>query len=157
MFVVCVLWVCVDVFVVGECMLVVFVLQMFVDVCDVFDIVVEEVLSVWLVMQEYLLFMCSGMFYMMDSGGFGYGMLVVVGVVFVQLGWCVIGLIGDGLSLYLIQVLWSVVQLKLLIMFVILNNWCYVVLQDFVFVFGFGLGDLVQGIELFDLDFVVFV
>lgn len=101
--------------------------------------------------------MCSGMFYMMDSGGFGYGMLVVVGVVFVQLGWCVIGLIGDGLSLYLIQVLWSVVQLKLLIMFVILNNWCYVVLQDFVFVFGFGLGDLVQGIELFDLDFVVFV
>lgn len=66
-------------------MLVVFVMQIFVEVCVVEDIVVEEVLGFCLIMQVYLFFICLGIFYIMVSGGFGYGMLVVVGVVLVRL------------------------------------------------------------------------
>ncbi|MDR8822692.1 Benzoylformate decarboxylase [Burkholderia pseudomultivorans] len=65
-----------------------------------------------------------------------------------------IGLIGDGSSLYSIQALWSAAQLRLPITFVILNNRRYAALQDFAPVFGFGPDDPVQGTDLPDLDFV---
>ena len=84
----------------------------------------------------------------------GYGMPAAVGVALAQPGRRVIGLIGDGSSLYSIQALWSAAQLKLPITFVILNNRRYAALQDFAPVFGFGPDDPVQGTDLPNLDFV---
>ena len=60
----------------------------------------------------------------------------------------VIGLIGDGSSMYSIQALWSAAQLKLPITFVILNNRRYAALQEFAPVFGFRRDDAVQGTDL---------
>jgi benzoylformate decarboxylase len=118
------------------------------------DVIVEEAPSMRPIMQRYLPITRSGGFFTMDSGGLGYGMPAAVGVALGQPGRRVIGLFGDGSSMYSIQALWSAAQLKLPIAFVILNNGRYAALQDFASVFGFGTGDVVQGTDLPDIDFV---
>ncbi|AOJ63632.1 benzoylformate decarboxylase [Burkholderia ubonensis] len=138
----------------GERMSAAFALQTLADVREAHDIVVEEAPSARPVMQAHLPFTQSGTFYTMDSGGLGYGMPAAVGVALAQPGRRVIGLIGDGSSLYSIQALWSAAQLALPITFVILNNLRYAALQDFAPVFGFGPDDPVQGTDLPNLDFI---
>jgi benzoylformate decarboxylase len=66
----------------------------------------------------------------------------------------VIGLIGDGSSLYSIQGLWSAAQLKLPITFLILKNRSYAALREFAPVYGFTPADPLHGIDLPDIDFV---
>jgi benzoylformate decarboxylase len=118
------------------------------------DIVVEEAPSSRPAMQRYLPFTRSSTFYTMASGGLGYGMPAAVGVALAKPGTRVIGLIGDGSSMYSPQAIWSAVQLALPITFVILNNSRYAALQDFAPVFGFADSDPVQGTDLPGLDFV---
>ncbi|MFL9886672.1 benzoylformate decarboxylase [Paraburkholderia agricolaris] len=135
-------------------MSVAFALQTLAEVRHANDIVVEEAPSSRPVMQNYLPFTRSGTFYTMDSGGLGYGMPAAVGVALAKPGTRVIGLIGDGSSMYSIQAIYSAVQMKLPITFVILNNSRYAALQDFAPEFGFGPDDPVQGTDLPGLDFV---
>ncbi len=134
-------------------MSVAYVLQTLAEVRRPEDIVVEEAPSSRPVMQAYLPMTRSETFYTMDSGGLGYGMPAAVGVALGKPGTRVIGVIGDGSSMYSIQALWSAAQQKLPITFVILNNRRYAALQDFAPVFGFSANDVVQGTELPDLDF----
>ena len=131
-----------------------FALQTLAEVRAPEDIVVEEAPSHRPAMQRYLPMTRSETFYTMDSGGLGYAMPAAVGVALGKPSARVIGLIGDGSSLYSIQALWSAAQLKLPITFVILNNRRYAALQEFAPVFGFSASDVVQGTDLPDLDFV---
>lgn len=130
-----------------------YALQTLAEVRKPEDIVVEEAPSARPVMQARLPITRSETFYTMDSGGLGYGMPAAVGVALAKPGSRVIGLIGDGSSMYSIQALWSAAQLKLPITFVILNNRRYAALQDFAPVFGFSATDVVQGTDLPDIDF----
>ena len=131
-----------------------FALQTLAEVRAPEDIVVEEAPSHRPLMQRYLPMTRSETFYTMDSGGLGYAMPAAVGVALGKPSARVIGLMGDGSSLYSIQALWTAAQLKLPITFVILNNRRYAALQDFAPVFGFSASDVVQGTELPDLDFL---
>ncbi|MEL7726773.1 benzoylformate decarboxylase [Achromobacter sp. JD-1] len=135
-------------------MSVAFVMQTLAILRDPADIVVEEAPSARPVMQDYLPHVRSETFYTMDSGGLGYGMPAAVGVALAKPGRRVIGLFGDGSSLYSIQALWSASQHKLPITFVILNNRRYAALQDFAPAFGFGPQDKVMGTDLPGIDFV---
>ncbi|MFL9909696.1 benzoylformate decarboxylase [Paraburkholderia sp. RL17-337-BIB-A] len=135
-------------------MSVAFALQTLADLRHADNIVVEEAPSSRPVMQSTLSFTRSGTFYTMDSGGLGYGMPAAVGVALAKPGTRVIGVIGDGSSMYSIQAIYSAVQMKLPITFVILNNSRYAALQDFAPEFGFGPADPVQGTDLPGLDFV---
>jgi len=135
-------------------MSVAFALQSLAEVRDAADIVVEEAPSSRPDIQAYLPFTRGGTFYTMASGGLGYGMPAAVGVALARPGVRVIGLIGDGSSMYSIQALYSAAQLNLPITFVILNNSRYAALQDFAPVFGFAKTDPVQGTALPGLDFV---
>jgi benzoylformate decarboxylase len=138
----------------GERMSVAFALQTLSEVRDPDGIVVEEAPSSRPVMQSYLPIRRPGAFLTMDSGGLGYGMPAAVGVALARPGERVIALIGDGSSMYSIQAIWSAVQMRLPITFVILNNTRYAALQDFAPVFGFGPHEQVQGTDLPGLDFV---
>ncbi|MGN6581598.1 MAG: benzoylformate decarboxylase [Bordetella sp.] len=138
----------------GERMSVAFALQTLADVRDPDGMVVEEAPGSRAEMQRYLPIARAGAFLTMDSGGLGYGMPAAVGVALAQPGRRVIGLIGDGSSMYSIQAVWSAAQMKLPITFVILNNTRYAALQDFAPVFGFAPGETVQGTDLPGLDFV---
>lgn len=135
-------------------MSVAFALQTLADIRDPSHIVVEEAPSSRRTMQSYLPFTRKNTFITMASGGLGYGMPAAVGVALANPGKKVIGLIGDGSSMYSIQALWSAAQLGLPMTFVILNNGRYEALRDFALHFGFGKNDVVQGTTLPDLDFV---
>ena len=134
-------------------MTVAYALQSLAQVRKPEDIVVEEAPSARPVMHACLPMTRSETFYTMDSGGLGYGMPAAVGVALAKPHARVIGLIGDGSSLYSIQALWTAAPLKLPITFVILNNGRYAALQDFAPVFGFSAGEIVQGTDLPGLDF----
>jgi benzoylformate decarboxylase len=131
-----------------------YVLQTLADMRSPDSIIVEEAPSARSVMQRHLPISLSEGFYTMDSGGLGYGLPAAVGVALAKPDKRVIGVIGDGSSLYSIQGLWSAAQLRLPITFVILNNRRYAALQDFALVFGFSANEPVQGTDLPDLDFV---
>lgn len=138
----------------GERMSVAYALQTLAEVRDPADIVVEEAPSSRPVMQTYLPFVQSETFYTMCSGGLGHGMPAAVGVALAKPGAKIIGLIGDGSSMYSIQALWSAAQLRLPITFVILKNRRYAALQEFAPVFGYAPGEAVAGTELPEIDFV---
>mgnify|MGYP001394870074 CR=1 FL=1 len=130
-----------------------YVLQTLAEVRDPASIVVEESPSARPIMHQYLPMLRSETFYTMCSGGLGYGMPAAVGVALAKPQGKVIGLIGDGSSMYAIQALWTAAQLKLPITFVILNNRRYAALTEFAPTFGFKPGDPLAGTELSDLDF----
>jgi benzoylformate decarboxylase len=138
----------------GQPLSVAYVLQTLAELRDPATVVVEEAPSARPVMQRHLPFDRSDSFYTMCSGGLGWGMPAAVGVALARPGVKVIGLVGDGSSLYAIQALWSAAQLKLPIAFLILNNGRYAALQDFAPVFGFRPDEAVPGTALPDIDFV---
>ncbi|WP_153100184.1 benzoylformate decarboxylase [Paraburkholderia hayleyella] len=131
-----------------------FALQTLAEVRDPADIVVEEAPSSRPAIQRYLPFTQSQTFFTMASGGLGYGMPAAVGVALARPGTRVIGLIGDGSTMYSPQAIYSAVQQGLPVTFVILNNSRYAALQEFAPVFGFSASDPVQGTDLPGLDFV---
>lgn len=122
------------------------------------DVVVEEAPGARTTMQAYLPMAGAESFYTMASGGLGWGMPAAVGVALARqrLGrpGRVIGLIGDGSSMYSIQALYTAAQLALPITYLILNNRRYAALQEFAPVFGFDAGEVPAGTELPQLDFV---
>jgi benzoylformate decarboxylase len=138
----------------SEPLSVAYVLQTLSEMRGPDSIIVEEAPSSRPIMQAFLPITRSEGFYTMDCGGLGYGMPAAVGIALAKTGRKVIGILGDGSSMYSIQALWSAAQLKLPIAYVILKNRRYAALQDFAPVFGFGPSDVVQGTELPDIDFV---
>ena len=135
-------------------MSVAFVMQTLAEVRDPHSIVVEEAPSSRPVMQAYLPILHSETFYTMCSGGLGHGLPAAVGVALAKPDKKVIGLLGDGSSMYSIQALWSAAQLKLPITFIILKNRRYAALQEFAPTFGFKPGETLQGTDLPELDFL---
>nr|WP_276203014.1 benzoylformate decarboxylase [Herbaspirillum rhizosphaerae] len=131
-----------------------YVMQTLAELRKPSDIIVEEAPSARSVMQNYLPITRSEGFFTMDSGGLGYGMPAALGVSLAKPDARIIGIFGDGSSMYSIQSLWSAAQMQLPITFVILNNGRYAALQDFAPVFGFSATDVVQGTELPAIDFV---
>ena len=142
----------------GQLMSVAYVLQTLAGLRARDSIVVEEAPTARSVMHGYLPMWESGSFYTMASGGLGHGMPAAVGVALAEAqahsGRRVLGLIGDGSSMYSIQALWSAAQLNLPITYVVLKNRRYAALQDFAPVFGFKPGEVLQGTELPGMDFV---
>ena len=135
-------------------MTVAYVLQTLARVRAPDSIIVEEAPSARPVMQRHLPILRSETFYTMCSGGLGFGLPAAVGVALGKPGRKVIGLLGDGSSMYSIQGLWSAAQLGLPITFLILKNRSYAALREFAPVYGFTAGDPLQGTDLPDIDFV---
>lgn len=138
----------------GTPMSVAYLLQTLDEVRDPATVIVEESPSARPVMHRYMPIYQSETFYTMASGGLGYGLSAAVGVALGKPGKRIIGLVGDGSSMYSIQALWNAVQLQLPITFIIINNQRYAALQEFAHTFGFKPGDALQGSELPGIDFV---
>jgi len=135
-------------------MSVAYVLQTLAETRAPDSIIVEEAPSARPVMQRHLPILQSETFYTMCSGGLGFGLPAAVGVALGKPGRKIIGLIGDGSSLYSIQGLWNAAQLKLPITFLILKNRSYAALREFAPVYGFTASDPLHGVDLPDIDFV---
>ncbi|MGH8804085.1 MAG: benzoylformate decarboxylase, partial [Polaromonas sp.] len=135
-------------------MSVAYVMQTLAELRDPASIVVEEAPSSRPAMQNYLPILQSETFYTMCSGGLGHGLPAAVGIALAKPHKKVIGLLGDGSSMYAIQALWSAAQLKLPITFIILKNRRYAALQEFAPTFGFKPEDKLEGCDLPDIDFL---
>jgi benzoylformate decarboxylase len=95
------------------------------------SIVVEEAPSSRGAMHDRLPIVDPDTFYTCASGGLGHGLPAAIGVALGRPGVKVIGLLGDGSSMYSIQGLWTAAQLKLPVTFIIVNNRRYEALVEF--------------------------
>lgn len=94
-------------------------------------VIVEEAPSHRNDLHDYLPIRRSNGFYTGASGGLGYSLPAAVGIALADPTRRVIGLLGDGSSMYSVQGLWTAVQHRLPITFVILNNQEYAALKSF--------------------------
>ncbi|KWF32777.1 benzoylformate decarboxylase [Burkholderia diffusa] len=129
-----------------------FVLQTIADLRSPEDVFVEEAPTARLVMHEHLPMLHPRSFYTMSSGGLGYGMPAAAGIALARKS-RVFCLIGDGSSMYSIQTLWTAAQLKLNIVFIVLNNGKYGAMKRFGKVLGFPEDAHLPGTDLPGLDF----
>jgi benzoylformate decarboxylase len=100
------------------------------------SIVVEEAPSSRGALHDRLPMVDPDTFYTCASGGLGHGLPAAIGVALGRPGAKVIGLLGDGSSMYSIQGLWTAAQMKLPVTFIIVNNRRYEALNEFGRHFG---------------------
>jgi benzoylformate decarboxylase len=94
-------------------------------------VVVEEAPSHRNALHDFLPIRHAGGFFAGASGGLGYALPASVGVALGSPDTRLVCLLGDGSSLYSIQALWTAVQHRLPITYVILNNGGYSALKAF--------------------------
>jgi benzoylformate decarboxylase len=128
-----------------------YLMQTLADLRPSDSIIVEEAPSSRLTMQAHLPIDRSDGFYTCSSGGLGHGLPAAIGVALGKPRQKVIGLLGDGSSMYAIQGLWTAGQLRLPMTFVIIRNGRYQALEDFGPQFGLA---RTVGTKLPTLDFV---
>jgi benzoylformate decarboxylase len=135
----------------GASISVAYLMQTLADLRPADSIIVEEAPSSRRAIQAHLPIDRSDGFYTCSSGGLGHGLPAAIGVALGKPAQRVIGLLGDGSSMYAIQGLWTAGQLQLPMTFVIIRNGRYQALEDFGPQFGLS---RTIGTELPKLDFV---
>jgi benzoylformate decarboxylase len=114
-------------------------------------VIINEAPSSLDVMRAHLPIKEPAGYYCHASGGLGYGLGSTIGIAMAEPDRQVIGLIGDGSSMYVIQSLWTAAKLNVPVAIIIVNNRSYGALVHFG-----GLIDVPDpvGTILEDLDFV---
>ncbi|HEX6999183.1 MAG TPA: benzoylformate decarboxylase [Gammaproteobacteria bacterium] len=136
----------------GDGVSVPYLMQTLAEVRPADAILVEESPSSRVTMQAYLPIDRPESFYTCASGGLGHSLPAAVGIALARgRERRVIGLFGDGSSMYAIQALWSAAQLALPLTVVIVNNGGYAALDQFAGHFGIAQA---VGTQLPDIDFV---
>jgi len=131
-----------------------FLMQTLADVRPPDSILVEESPSTRATMQAHLPIERPRSFFTCASGGLGHSLPAGVGVALATgSARKVIGLFGDGSSMYSIQALWSAADLKLPITFIVVNNGGYAALSEFLSHFNLKepIGTEVRGIDFVGL------
>ena len=131
-----------------------YLMQTLADVRPPDSILVEESPSSRATMQTYLPIERPRSFFTCASGGLGHSLPAGVGIALAT-GQArrVIGLFGDGSSMYSIQALWTAADLKLPMTIVIVNNGGYAALSEFLSHFNLQepIGTEVRGIDFVKL------
>lgn len=100
------------------------------------SVFLNESTSTTPILWQYLQMDAPGSYYFCPSGGLGFAMPAAIGVQLAEPERTVIALVGDGSAQYAIQSLWTAVQHKLPVKYVILRNSAYGALQWFAGVLG---------------------
>ena len=138
----------------GERITPAFLMQTLADVRPPDSILVEESPSTRSTMQTYLPIERPHSFFTCASGGLGHSLPAGVGVALATgAARKVIGLFGDGSSMYSIQALWSAADLELPITVIVVNNGGYAALSEFLSHFNLKepIGTVVRGIDFVGL------
>ncbi len=113
-------------------------------------ILVEEAPTARTPMHDHLPIICENGFLTCASGGLGYGLPAAVGAARAAPDRKVLALLGDGSAMYTVQGLWSAVDQRANISFLILNNGRYAALDHFAKVFQMN---KLPGTEIGGIDF----
>ena len=136
----------------GDRISITYLMQTLAEVRPPDSILVEESPSSRATMQAYLPIEQAHSFFTCASGGLGHSLPAAVGIALATgTSRRVIGLFGDGSSMYSIQGLWSAADLRLPLTIVIVNNGGYAALAEFLS--HFNLKEPI-GTEIRGIDFV---
>lgn len=127
-----------------------YLLQTLAELRPADSILVEESPSSRVAMQNLLAIERPASFYTCASGGLGHSLPAAVGIALARgREQRVVGIFGDGASMYAIQALWSAAELNLPMTIVIINNGGYAALDQFAGHFGVDkpVGTRVPGID----------
>jgi benzoylformate decarboxylase len=117
----------------GKQISVAFLMQTLADLRPADSILVEESPSTRKTMQMYLPIDRPQSFFTCASGGLGHSLPAAVGIALAKSATRrVIGLFGDGSSMYSIQALWSAADLRLPLTVIVVNNGGYAALTEFL-------------------------
>ena len=119
----------------GDPITIEYLLQSLGDTMPAGAMISEEAPSTHTILHDWLP-MQPGRYFAAASGSLGYGLPAAIGVALGAPGKRVVSIIGDGSSYYSMQGLWTAVEHKLPITFVIVNNGGYGAMKSFSALFN---------------------
>jgi benzoylformate decarboxylase len=112
-----------------------YLLQSIAETMPADALIAEEAPSTHTILHDYLP-MRPGTYFSAASGSLGYGLPAAVGCALAAPGRRVVAIVGDGSSYYSIQGLWTAVEHRLPITFIIVNNGGYGAMKAFAQQYG---------------------
>jgi benzoylformate decarboxylase len=99
-------------------------------------IIVDESITSGATLRDFLIRKSADSFYGMRGGGLGWGLPAAIGVKLARPDRPVLGLIGDGSTLYVNQALWTAAHYRIPVIWLICNNAQYMILKRRLHAYG---------------------
>jgi benzoylformate decarboxylase len=99
-------------------------------------ILVDESITSGATLRDFLVRKTADSFYGMRGGGLGWGLPATIGVKLAKPDRPVVGIIGDGSTLYVNQALWTAAHYQLPVVWIICNNAQYMILKRRLHAYG---------------------
>jgi benzoylformate decarboxylase len=111
-------------------------MQTIADTVPAETIIVDESITSGATLRDFLIRRTADSFYGMRGGGLGWGLPATIGVKLAQPERPVIGIIGDGSTLYVNQALWTAAHYRIPVVWLICNNAQYMILKRRLHAYG---------------------
>jgi benzoylformate decarboxylase len=111
-------------------------MQTIVEAVPAETIIVDESITSGATLRDFLVRQSADSFYGMRGGGLGWGLPAAIGVKLAKPDRPVVGIIGDGSTLYVNQALWTAAHYRLPVVWVICNNAQYMILKRRLHAYG---------------------
>jgi benzoylformate decarboxylase len=99
-------------------------------------IIVDESITSGATLRDFLVRKASDSFYGMRGGGLGWGLPAAIGVKLAKPDRPVLGIIGDGSTLYVNQALWTAAHYRIPVIWLVCNNAQYMILKRRLHAYG---------------------
>jgi benzoylformate decarboxylase len=121
-------------------------------------IIVDESITSGATLRDFLVRRSADSFYGMRGGGLGWGLPATIGVKLAKPDRPVLGIIGDGSTLYVNQALWTAAHYRIPVIWLICNNAQYMILKRRLHAYGGAAAkaDTYIGLDMMDpeVDFL---
>jgi benzoylformate decarboxylase len=104
-------------------------MQTIAEVVPAETIIVDESITSGATLRDFLVRRSADSFYGMRGGGLGWGLPATIGVKLAKPDRPVLGIIGDGSTLYVNQALWTAAHYRIPVVWLICNNAQYMILK----------------------------
>jgi benzoylformate decarboxylase len=111
-------------------------MQTIADTIPAETIIVDESITSGATLRDFLIRRTADSFYGMRGGGLGWGLPATIGVKLAQPDRPVLGIIGDGSTLYVNQALWTAAHYRIPVVWLICNNAQYMILKRRLHAYG---------------------
>ena len=104
-------------------------MQTIADTVPAETIIVDESITSGATLRDFLIRKSADSFYGMRGGGLGWGLPAAIGVKLAKPDRPVLGIIGDGSTLYVNQALWTAAHYRIPVIWLVCNNAQYMILK----------------------------
>src|SRR5688572_21486982 len=111
-------------------------MQTIADTVPAETIIVDESITSGATLRDFLVRKTADSFYGMRGGGLGWGLPATIGVKLAKPDRPVLGIIGDGGTLYVNQALWTAAHYRIPVVWLICNNAQYMILKRRLHAYG---------------------